>query len=62
VSVSEVRTMSKQKSEEPTVDAQPAYELAPDLTPEQWAVIKERSRQWEENYNPTSSLFPDMDI
>ncbi len=55
--------MPKQKPEElPAVDAQPAYELAPDFTPEQWAVIKERSRQWEENYNPTSSLFPDMDI
>lgn len=30
----------------------------PDFTPEQWAWIQERSRQWEENYVPTSSLFP----
>lgn len=30
----------------------------PDFTPEQWAWIQERSRQWEDDYVPTSSLFP----
>lgn len=32
----------------------------PDFTPGQWAKLKARSRQYEENYVPTQSLFPDF--
>lgn len=32
----------------------------PDITPEQWARLRARSRQYEEDFVPTQSLFPDL--